>query len=75
MQDGLRNSRSAMGLKWSTMAQVHDVCENPETAALVIRYLAEEIIVKDPKNFPRKAFNALFDTYLIGYLYPWHPKG
>ncbi len=57
------------------MAKVSEVCKNPDTAALVIFYLAEEIVVEDPKNFPRKAFNALFDGYLIGYLYPWHPKG
>ncbi len=57
------------------MAKVSEVCENPEAVGLVIRYLSEEIVVKYPKNFPCKAFNALFDGYLIGYLYPWHPKG
>ncbi len=57
------------------MAKVTEVCENPETAGLVIRYQSEEIVVNDPKNFPRKAFNALVDGYLIGYLFPWHPKG
>ncbi len=30
------------------MAKVSEVCMNPDTAALVIFYLAEEIVVEDP---------------------------
>ncbi len=75
MQEGLHNSRSAIGLKWKTISEVNEVCENPETAALVMRYLAEEIVCSDPKHFPRKAFTAFFDGYLIGCIFPWHPKG
>ncbi len=57
------------------MAKVFEVCENPDTAALVIRYLAKEIVVEDPKNFPRKAFTPCLTATSSGTFTPGTQKG
>ena len=75
MREYQQTQRSKLKLKWTNIRQVNEVVENPETAPLLVRYLSEEVICDKAKDFPRKALNALFDGHLIGYIFPWHPKG
>ncbi len=75
VQEYQESNRSKLRLKWTTMQVVEEVVNGPDTAPLLIRYLAEDVVCEKAKDFPRKAFTALFDGHLIGYVFPWHPKG
>ena len=44
MRQHVKNQRSSIGLKWTTIGQVREIVENPEKALLVVRYLSEEVI-------------------------------